>query len=489
MRTRLDFKLMTTLDLCDVQGFVSRGYSGRCFPHARFLFATITDTKDAQKFVEHVVDQITTGQLWGHEPPSSALNIAFTYTGFARLGLPQPTLQSFPNEFVEGMKARAGILGDAGTDGPENWDEIWKREDTVHIWLSVYGRSELAVDARCTAVHGLISQTGGVQIIQAQDAGALLIDGKLTTKEHFGYSDGFGNPDIDGLVRDSLPGQGKLAKDGSWVPLATGEYLLGYPDEANELPVSPVPYLLATNGTFMVYRKLHENVGKFRDYLGKMARCYVGEKQDASIPEAKLDWAKEKLASKFVGRWRDGTPTELYPDDPVPDFVEKEPKRVTDFTYGKDLEGVRCPIGSHIRRTNPRDAFGFNGALVNRRRIMRRGLPYGPYVPDDQQADDSADRGIIFMALGASLFRQFEFVQQQWVQYGNDAHLGNDRDLLLGTQGKHSKFIIPGTTDPRNPPFVCPHLPDFVELRGGDYFFLPSITALRMIASGSVDPR
>ncbi len=119
---------------------------------------------------------------------------------------------------------------------------------------------------------------------------------------------------------------------------------------------------------------------------------------------------------------------------------------------------------------------------------MRRGLPYGPYVPEGQPVRDEDDRGIIFMALGASLFRQFEFVQQQWVQYGNDAHQGNDKDVLLGNHGDRGKFVIQGT-DAGNPPFVCGHLPDFVELRGGDYFFLPSITALRMIASGSVDPR
>jgi Dyp-type peroxidase family len=465
---------MTTLDLCDIQGFVSRGYSGRSFPYARFLFATITDTAAAQRFVGLITHEVTTGEIWKHGPPPSALNIAFTYTGFVKLGLPQPTLQSFPDEFVEGMKARARVLGDTGKDGPEYWDDMWKKNDTIHIWFSIYGRSLQTIEERCRKIYALMDETKGVSVVQAQDAGAIFIDGQLTAKEHFGYTDGFGNPDYDGLVRDTVPGQGKLTPNGKWVPLATGEYLLGYPDEASELPVSPVPYLLATNGTFMVYRKLHENVATFRRYLNEMARRYNG--------------GKEKLASKFVGRWRDGTPTELSPDKEDSAMVS-DGNRNTNFTYGKDLEGTRCPISSHIRRTNPRDAFGFNGALVNRRRIMRRGLPYGPYVPENQPVRDEDDRGIIFMALGASLFRQFEFVQQQWVQYGNDSHLGNDRDLLLGNQGDHGKFIIPGTADPQSPPFICPHLPDFVELRGGDYFFLPSITALRMIASGSVDPR
>jgi deferrochelatase/peroxidase EfeB len=199
--------------------------------------------------------------------------------------------------------------------------------------------------------------------------------------------------------------------------LATGEFLLGYADEAGELPVAPIPHLLGRNGTFMVYRKLHQNVATFRNYLDEKGDLYSG--------------GKEKLAAKFVGRWRDGTPIELSPDEPNPSIVADK-NRNTDFTYGGDPAGVRCPIGAHLRRVHPRDAFGFNGELVNRRRIMRRGLPYGEYVPEDQPVRDEDERGIIFMALNASIFRQFEFVQQQWIQYGNDSHQGNDKDLLVG---------------------------------------------------------
>jgi deferrochelatase/peroxidase EfeB len=180
---------------------------------------------------------------------------------------------------------------------------------------------------------------------------------------------------------------------------------------------------------------------------------------------------------------------ELSPDRADPALVQ-DPLRKTNFTYGQDADGARCPIGSHIRRSHPRDAFGFNGELVNRRRIMRRGMPYGAYTPEDQPASDTDEHGIVFMALGASLFRQFEFVQQQWISYGNDAHLGSDNDLLVGCHsGGHDKFVVQGNADPGNPPFVCGGLPSFVEMRGGEYFFLPSLTALRLIADGEVDPR
>jgi deferrochelatase/peroxidase EfeB len=224
----------------------------------------------------------------------------------------------------------------------------------------------------------------------------------------------------------------------------------------------------------MVYRKLHENVATFRRYVEEKGKLYAG--------------GKEKLAAKFIGRWRDGTPIELSPDAPDPLMV-KDKQRNVNFTFGNDLDGTRCPIGAHVRRTNPRDAFGFHGQLINRRRITRRGLPYGDYVPEDQPVSDDGEHGIIFMALNASLFRQFEFIQQQWLEYGNDAHLGNDKDILLGSHEAGDRYMIQGTDDPKNPPFVCGGLPNFVELRGGDYFFLPSMTALRMIAGDTVDPR
>ena len=197
---------------------------------------------------------------------------------------------------------------------------------------------------------------------------------------------------------------------------------------------------------------------------------------------------KEKLASKFIGRWRDGTPVELSPEHEDPKIVKCKDQNVN-FTFGKDLEGLRCPIGGPCSAHESLGAFGFNGKLINRRRLPRRGLAYGPYTPEDQPVRDSDEHGIVFMALNASLFRQFEFVQQQWIEYGNDARQGNDKDMLIGNHEGKGKFVIQGAEDPSNPPFICGGLPTFVELRGGDYFFVPSITALRMIATNSVDPR
>ena len=464
---------MSKLNETDIQGFVFEDTTCRWLATC---FSRWCDHENVRLFIDKLLPSITTGEHWDNGKPEFTVNIAFTHKGLKLMRLPEESLLSFPVEFLEGMKARGPILCDTGRNGPEHWDEIW-REERVHIWIAVNASNEEDLESCCASIQQLIDATGGARVIGTQDAAALKINGQITSKEHFGYTDGFGNPDYLGFKRDSQPGQGKLKPDGNWTPLATGELLLGYADEAGELPVAPVPHLLANNGTFMVYRKLHQNVATFRRYLEEKARLYPG--------------GKEKLASKFVGRWRDGTPTELSPDQMDPAIVNDKSRNVN-FKFGKDPRGTSCPIGAHLRRVNPRDAFGFNGQLINRRRVTRRGLPYGPYAPEDQLVRDDEHRGIAFMALNASLARQFEFIQQQWIEYGNDSHQGNDKEVLLGNHGDlegRSKFMIQGTEDPEHMPFLCGGLPNFVELRGGGYFFVPSMTALKMMSTGNVDPR
>ena len=307
--------------------------------------------------------------------------------------------------------------------------------------------------------------TGGAELRQAQDAKAVFIDGKPTSKEHFGYTDGFGNPDFEGVERHSQPGQGKLTKDGQWVPLATGEFILGYPDEAGELPVAPVPHLLANNGTFMVYRKLQMHVATFRSFIAEKARHYPG--------------GEEMLAAKIVGRWRDGTPLSVSPERPDAD-VAGNPERVNDFSYANDPTGLRCPVGAHIRRAHPRDSEGFfDGKLTNRHRIVRRGRSYGPALAEGALVDDGVERGLAFVCFNASIWRQFETIQRLWIDDGDPFRLGTDKDFLTGCPVDGTgKMTIPG-----KPPFFLAPQPRFVTLRGGEYLFQPSISALRWIAA------
>jgi Dyp-type peroxidase family len=181
-----------------------------------------------------------------------------------------------------------------------------------------------------------------------------------------------------------------------------------------------------------------------------------------------------------VGRWRDGTPLVLSPDAPDP-ALAADSDRNNSFDYDGDAAGYGCPIGAHIRRANPRNSLPFSGALVNRHRLIRRGLPYGPPLPEG--AADDVERGVIFVCFQADLARQFEFVQSQWLNDGNAFRLGDDKDPLVGDQDGHGKATLHGS-----PPWFADQLPRLVQTRGGEYFFTPGIGALRYLSSLPVRP-
>ncbi len=531
----------TSVDLHDIQGNIIKAYARFSMIRARYVFFTISKESAGRQFVGKIAAMTTTAAKWkprgdvgdGDTRPAVTTNIAFTYGGLVKLGIPQKSLQSFPEDFAMGMAARQDILGDDGPSDPDYWDSIWRDEDRpVHIWLSINAATEAEIEERYQTILLLAQNTeGGVEHLTGhsgpnpgyQSAGALLdANGLPTPKEHFGYTDGISDPFFKGSGSNpaNVLGGGKpTGKDpatlAGWVPLETGEFILGYRDEAYEYPQAPIPPLLSMNGTFMVYRKLHENVGKFNEYIDK-----VGADPHFA------DGGREKIAAKFAGRWRNGAPLTLFPTQAEADafaakfdaaqlalyqasdkasraeaqkqYSELQKDRVG-FDFNEDLDGGRCPVGAHIRRTNPRGsleygvkgAYNTPGALVNRRRILRRGLPYGKA---ENPTSNDGDHGIIFMALNASIERQFEFVQQQWLNYGNDFKLANDKDPLLGNHGmkrdgSHTgRMVVESPTDGDSPPYFCSGIPRLVETRGGDYFFIPSITCLHMIASGIIDP-
>ena len=495
------------LDLTDIQGNIIKAYGAFNFTKARYLFLRVDNGDRGRDFVGAITTKVTSAVRWDkNSKPSATTNIGFTFSGLQALELPTASLLGFPEAFAMGMKKRKDILGDDGPSDPIHWDQIW--QETAHIWLSINGQSTQAVDERYQWILKQIEASdGGVTLLTGhrgesdendlpyQDASVLYdADGNPTPKEHFGYTDGIGDPVFEGQtnIKARVLGRGKLTRSGHWEPLATGEFLLGHVDEAMEYPqTAPAPKLLAHNGTYMVYRKLHENVGSFNRFLDEQSETYSG--------------SKELLAAKFSGRWRDnGAPVVIAPDDAskaewdkyyaAADFAGKK-RMLIDFSYNNDIDGAKCPISAHIRRINPRgsleygvkDAFERPGALVDRRRILRRGLPYGE-VKDATR--DDGNHGIVFMALNADINRQFEFVQQQWINYANDFKEGNDKEVLLGNHDAENpgKVVFQVAKDSGEPPHFVNNIPRLVETRGGDYFFIPSITALKMIAGGIVDP-
>ena len=462
------------LDWADIQGNILRGYN---LSVARHCFYRVTNALRARELLASLVPEVTTaederldGAKWSDgSKPHSTLNIAMTYAGLAALGVPEPALFAFPPEFRVGMRARAKVLVDRGPSAPENWDALW-REPPVHVVLLINAPNSRTLNERYEALRARIAESDGLVLAGIQDAAMKLVDGRM--QEHFGFIDGFGNPDVDGAPGATRPGRGKLEPNGKWSPIAPGEFLLGSRNEAGETAPTPQPSLLFRNGTFMVYRKLHQNVATFRRFV-----------RDES---ERLKISPDLLGAKMVGRWADGTPLVLSPHHPNPDIVE-DPNRNTDFRYADDPQGARCPMGAHVRRANPRDALGFGGVLVNGRRIIRRGIPYGAYTPPNAVGDDSAEHGLVFIAFNASIAQQFEFVQQQWMNYGNDFLQGNDKDPLVGNHIERDKLLIPGdaSSPGHHPTHLCMGLPMFVETRGGDYFFMPSLAGLGEICGPS----
>jgi Dyp-type peroxidase family len=447
---------MTDLDLARIQGFVVRGYR---LPFAGYLFLRIDDVARAAAWIADITPDVLTAAPWS-DKPASGVNVAFTYPGLRTLQLSDATLAAFPQEFRQGMAARADLLGDYGDSAPANWEGRFGSPD-VHVLLMISAMHRDALDAHDRRLRASIESSGGATVVY-DDVGAALHGGV----EHFGYADGFAQPSIEGSGVPALPGQGAPLSGGGWRPIHAGEFILGYADEEGVLPASPPPSELSTNGSYLVYRKLHQDVAAFRRRLTESARLYPG--------------GEELLAAKIVGRWRDGTPIELSAEQPDPSIVADE-NRNNAFGYGADGDGSVCPIGAHVRRSNPRDSLPFEGQLVNRHRLIRRGIPYGDPLPPGAE-DDGGDRGVIFMCLQASIARQFEFVQTQWLNGGNAFGLGEDQDVLLGPQdaAPPNKMTVPGT-----PPFFLGPLSRVVTVKGGEYFFVPGINGLHFIAAAA----
>jgi Dyp-type peroxidase family len=445
--------MSAALDLPNIQGFVVRGYR---LPVAAYVFLRIDHPARARALLQNVIDQVLTASRWSVKP-ESGINVAISHEGLRALGVPERTLAAFPAEFQAGMATRAELLGDTGDSAPANWEPCFRtREAHVLVMISAMDRDALA--ERDRRLRAEVARAGGLTVV-ADHLGAALPG----NREHFGYADGFAQPAIAGSGFDQKPGQGAVAK-GDWRPIAAGEFILGYPDEQGAVSQGPPPGALSINGSYLVYRRLHQDVAGFRRLLREAARLYPG--------------GEERLAAKIVGRWRDGTPLDASPDRPDP-ALAGDAARNNAFDYADDPHGLRCPIGAHVRRMNPRRSMPFDGKLVNRHRMIRRGITYGDPLPEGAE-DDGADRGVIFMCLQASLARQFEFVQSQWANDGNAFRIGDDQDVILGPHdAEPAKMTVPG-----RPPFFLGPLSRVVTMRGGEYYFTPGVNGLRHLAAG-----
>lgn len=451
------------MSIPNIQGSFFRGYT---HPQCVFRFLEITEAAGARQWLREVLPLVTTEEPW-ETKPATTLNLMLSYRGLAALGLPQEVLQSLPEEFRTGMAGRAALLGDTGRDAPEHWTDGFGT-DRIHLGVAVYALDETALQERLEHLAAVAARTGGLAQVSEQRANRLVREGPDGLKhypEHFGYSDGLGQPGFSGVPVKLAAGAGSPESDGTWRDLALGEFLLGYENEAGEIASSGLPADLVTDATYVVYRKLQQDVPAFRRFLRQQGEGYPG--------------GELKLAAKIVGRWPDGTPLALSPDAPNPDLAWDD-QRNNNFRYAEDPNGFRCPVGAHIRRANPRDALPFGASMVNSHRLIRRGIPYGPALPEGELGDDGADRGFLFICYQANIARQFEFVQSLWLNDGNKFGIGDDLDPLVGQGAGSGKMTITGA-----PPYFVAPLPSFLTVRGGEYFLRPGVKGLEYLASGT----
>jgi Dyp-type peroxidase family len=439
-------------DRADVQGLLVRGYSN--LRRATLLLLAVSAEERARRWLASATGEVTAGD---RRPREAALNLAFTASGLARLGGGERALAGCSPEFLQGPAepSRARALGDVGESAPQRWAWGGPATRRVDVLVLVYARDR-------EALEGLVAR-------HASPPGLELVT-RLDTVERghhepFGFRDGISQPTVEGLsTRVPLGGA-----------VRAGEFVLGYPNEYGEEGLVPE---LGRDGSYLVLRQLEQDVEGFWRFCRDAARGVSSARvprddgPEGGVPPQDNPQDATELAARMVGRWPGGAPLVLSPQRDDPALA-----RADDFDYfDLDPHGERCPLGAHIRRVNPRDSLdpkpgsAKSLAVSRHHRILRRARPYG---------GPGTERGLLFVGLNANLARQFEFVQQTWVCNPNFNGLYDDADPLIAPhEPRGATFTVQG------PPLRRRYLglPRFVTVRGGGYFLLPGLRALRRLA-------
>lgn len=473
----------------DVQGGILAPYDG--VTDGAIVLVAFADLSAAAGFLDGFR---TTSTADGETPIDQPLaNLALTLEGLRACGLSQTQIDAWPLEFRQGMAARAGLLGDVRWNHPRRWtlprrngglppppalDDTARPPvplESVHAivqfrWRPAEGRREGATTALAAAIERLPRDFAGVSVLSVQWLARQVRDKAVV--DHFGYTDGQSQPrfEPDGTATKPYP------EHANQVHL--GEVLIGYANAADrelDLSVNRDPELraLMRNGSFLVVRKLRQDVAAFEDAVARTAK-------DEGIVDT-------KVRACMMGRWPADSDHAGMP------LADVGSGGVNDFDYRGDPHGDITPLASHIRRANPREV-----TLVTdypkpppggrAPRIMRRSLPYGPSVEPDSR--DTADRGLMFMAYNASIAEQFEVIQG-WLAGGNSSRshsgaacpfvgvpeAGRERNFRFLHDGRTVHMSVDGNDDLGIEPRPL------VTLQWGLYAFAPSRSAQARLAA------
>lgn len=449
------------LDLDDIQGLFARGY--RRHRYARFTVFTVREPAASRALLEWLLPRLTTAAPFSGD---AAINVAFTPSGLRQLGLPESVIAGFSAEFIEGMATanRSRFLGDVGESDPSSWAWGGPRGPSADGLILLYATDPRILESQWAELARRLVELGISETTELRTR-------ELGDTEPFGFHDGISQPIIAGLP--------KAAQAERTVP--AGEFVLGYPNARGQLtdrpllPASDDPGRvllpdpagsgavdLGRNGTYLVLRQLEQDVDGFWRFLGLASRQTDGSEDLGQ---------RASLAAKMVGRWPSGAPLISAPDRDIPALRDDNT-----FAYQGDPRGLACPIGAHIRRANPRDSLPPGPAASldtsDLHRLLRRARSYGP------TESGGHGTGLYFICLAGNLERQFEFVQHTWLKNPTFNGLYDDADPLTGGHPPSGgTFTVPA----RPVRHRYRGLPQFVRTRGGAYFFLPGVSALRFL--------
>lgn len=470
---------MTPLELSEIQAYLLNDFKEMgC---SRYYLLNVKDAAAAKKFIASVTVKITTADVAAKE---SSLNLGFTSSGLKALGLNEVNMHSFSREFREGMVSphRQRLLGDFDSSDPSKWQWGGPANERVDVLLLIFGKNESVADNLFQQLHQELD--AGFHTVHVLNNKPLPND-----REHFGFKDGISQPVIKGSG---------IKPAGNNNDINPGEFLMGYENEYDIFPASPLLLDdknqgnkemlpadvsgssfkdLGRNGTYFVLRQLEQDVDGFWKFL----------KQQSTAGDAKTQNEESSLlAAKMMGRWPSGASLVTHPKkDPGGDSDENN------FSYYKsDPDGNKCPFGSHIRRMNPRDQFeesppGVSLKLTRRHRIIRRVRSYGEdFIGSAENHKPNAEVGLLFGCFMANISKQFEFLQYTWGNSPKFKRLYADPDPFIGVRenpppGTEQNFTIPQETTSR----IISDMRSFVFVKGGAYFFFPSVSAVKFIAS------
>jgi Dyp-type peroxidase family len=472
--------------------------------HQRFVYLLFADAASGRAFLADIADDIATCVEVGSfnalfkavnerrdgaergTVESTWLNIALTFAGLDTVGA--SGLENLAPEFKAGMASRASVIGDVEDSSPDSW--VAPFQEPLHAVAIIASDTQMGVEREHAHLR-LHLEAHGVTEVAYEDGNVR--PGINSGHEHFGFKDGISQPGIKGLTPEpASPGQDLLAP---------GAFILGYetPSEAQAPPPAPppgpgepgyppapsptppppppAPPAWTINGSYLVIRRLRQNVPAFNAFL-------TSESGRLGIPA-------EVLGAKLVGRYRSGAPLELTNDEPQSGFDPStgdpsadDPSLLTEakinnFDYqGPDADGHLVPRAAHIRKAYPRDQQppGENGS--NEHRILRRGIPYGPELKPGEapyqagaQVPPAEERGLIFACYQASIAEQFEFIQAKWANSANFPQEGDGNDPIISQNEPAAEFNLPTHGKLT--------LARWVITRGGEYFFSPSVEALK----------